>query len=415
MKKLYLMTLLCIAAVTASAEDMYYIDMQCPEPPATVGVNAPFSATFKVLNFDPQGSGDVNSFDIIFAPEGGSAVTRHVELDAPLTNTTVTVDVAGFTCDVLGVDIPATFTLANVNGGAREVYTEPVNFKLTSVQTLYERGVVFEECTGSWCHFCYDAYLAMEYMYETYGHGGGFLGFAVHDRDSYSTEYSGIVSSHASGYPNGFWDRQYSRQITPTKTGLENTFLRKRAESSTIGLDVNFELPAEGNTLDLRTTVSFGTDFKNRKFKISYMLTENGLVGQQNSQYGYLAVQYNDVARNGSVYNPVPVNEIPDEVMAGDTYDVAGQVDLSYITDRNKACISVLLTDAETGEVVNATRQPLVGRWTGSGEIVTDVIATATVSATEYYDLSGRRIPEPSAPGIYVKRAGGKSTKFIIR
>lgn len=422
MKHLYLMSLLVGAsAMSMSAADVYVIELKCPTPPSLIAVDKPFAVDFTVQNFDYAASGDVNSFTITFTPENGTPSSSRVYLDEPLTGTLRNITVGGFVCDVFGTDIKGTFTLSEVNGEDKPQIGKPVEVTLTSAYASYPRGVVFEEKTGSWCQYCYTAYLAMEYMWEKYKKEG-FIGFAAHVADSYACSASNQIDARiSSGYPSGAWDRNYGQVVTPTQSGLEGYYKRQRATNSPVGIDVSFELPETGNILDLTTTISFGLPMSGVSYELSYMLTEGDLIGNQNSTSGYYPVKYNDVVRYGSIYEGRPVTEIPSEVEALAEFPVNAQVDLSDLTNRNNSYISVLLLDAKTGRVVNATRQPLNGeRWDPWGESGVETIAVSkpVVESGEavYYDLQGRCIAaEPTTPGVYVRRTGDKAEKILIK
>lgn len=46
---------------------------------------------------------------------------------------------------------------------------------------------------------------------------------------------------------------------------------------------------------------------------------------------------------------------------------------------------------------------------------ISDITGDSPAAETEYYDLRGIRIADPSQPGLYIRRQGNKTEKFIVR
>ena len=394
-----------------NAVDAYYIDMKCPNPVTIVQAGKQFDIDFTFRNMKP--SDEVNSFDIVFAPEGGTPVTRKVVLDAPLTSLGVDMTVGGFVCDVLDTDIPYTLSVTNVNNTDVPQKGYGYSGELSAYYRVFPSTVYFEEATGSWCQFCYDGFLAMEYMFENYG-DSGFNGVAIHSRDNYSDYPAGTFDTfynRSISYPTGFYDRNFKTVVSPNKNGFEGRYQKAKSTPSLYSVSLSFEKPLS-RTLEVNAEVRFGKEMENEGYALSYMLTENNLPGLQKTTSGsYVSVIYNDVARGGSIYDGIPLEDIPSTTVLGEVYTAKATIDLSYLDVINNSAITVLLLDAKTGLVLNTRRYPLNSQANGVSELEAADIEDA---APEYYNLQGVRVNNPSN-GLYICRRGSKVSKVFIK
>lgn len=410
MKFRYLLTAFIAAATLhCSAQDGYYIDVECENPPAVVQAGEPFEVTLRLR--DMARFEQVTSFDVVFTPEGGTPVSVPVTVDEPLDAKRRVITVGGIVCDITGFNIPVTYNVANINGTDRPQLGDYVSATLTSAENIFPTTVVFEEATGTWCQFCYDAFLAMEHMHETYG-DKGFAGLAYHVDDIFSTSFtSDFAGKISGGYPKGAWNRNYSRVVKPTQSGLEGYYLSEVATPSIVGIDVSVKYPEDDdNAIDIEASALFGLAFENSGYSVSYMLTEDGIPSTQNTPSGYKAVVYNDIVRAGSVYKPEHLDMIPATVSTTDRYSFGTRLPLTSVNDRKKCNVTVMLIDDATGTVAAARRTSL----NPSGiEGVAEGIPAQDLQAT-YYDLQGRPA-DASRPGIYIRRQGDRAEKVIIR
>lgn len=82
---------------------------------------------------------------------------------------------------------------------------------------------------------------------------------------------------------------------------------------------------------------------------------------------------------------------------------------------------STVLTFTESGvklaDVDVPYEQLAYLHFTGEGSGIEDILTDDTVdenAPVEWFDLMGRRVPQPDGHGIYLKRQGGKTTKVAI-
>jgi hypothetical protein len=50
---------------------------------------------------------------------------------------------------------------------------------------------------------------------------------------------------------------------------------------------------------------------------------------------------------------------------------------------------------------------------TNTTTAVDDIIADAPDADAQYYNLQGIRVPAPTAPGLYIRRSGTRTTKIL--
>ncbi|HAQ64286.1 MAG TPA: hypothetical protein DCR43_00270 [Bacteroidales bacterium] len=167
----------------------------------------PFNLEGTVSN---EGSTVLNSFDINYTLDGGSAQVY------PVTGVNVALgDVYNFTHNVpivlsgIGAH-PITVWINNVNGG---IDLNPDNDTMhvvsNAVPFVPEKKVLAEEATGTWCGWCIRGICFMDYMAETYP--DTWIGVAVHNGDPMVvTDYDGAMAQIIPGfmgYPSVTSDR----------------------------------------------------------------------------------------------------------------------------------------------------------------------------------------------------------------
>ncbi len=399
-----------MSAGVCHAVDAYYIDLKCVTPVKIVQADKAFDVTFKVKNMKP--SDEVTSFDVVFTPEGGTPMSRKVTLSQALNAVGLDITVSGFVCDIKGADIPYTFTVSGVNGTDAEQKGYGDSGTLVSANRVYTPTFYVEEGTGTWCPYCYEAFLGMEHMAENYG-DAGFNGVAIHYNDEFSSQYpSSTFSSfldRISGYPTAVYNRNFKNRVTsPSLSGFLGAYQTAMSTPSLYDISLSFDTPA-GKTLDVTVEARFGVDMENKGYALSYMLTESGFEGMQKTPSSYASVIYNDIARGGSVYNGVPFDEVPSPALTGEIYSTTAKIDLSYLQSLSNSAITVLLLDADTGMVLASRRYPLNEPGLGVDRVFEEEDARE-----EYYNLQGVRVENPTH-GLYVCRRGSKTSKVFVK
>lgn len=292
---------------------------------------------------------------------------------------------------------------------------------------LPNQKVLIEEGTGTWCGFCVQGMVAMEFLKEKYPHN--FIGIVGHNGDA--MEYSPYFSKLGfSGLPAGLVNRKYTlspmfylNDSTMTtlsdekgNMGFERALLNELSEGTYASVEVtgsftNKNPVALKGSFEIKST--FGKSIKNANYRFAAVLIENkvqnDLYTQSNYMSGYKGylqtsagtvkgfagyedkgeaifgtdMVYNDVVRcifesfNG-FSKSIPATSI----QAGTTVSYTGSFDLSSFGKElgfvhpDYVELVVMLIDMKDGSVVNANKVEM-----GDPEsIFTTLPATADIS-----------------------------------
>lgn len=304
---------------------------------------------------------------------------------------------------------PMEITLKSING-LDNIYTEEAKktLNVALVKIFPKKRPLVEEYTGLWCGWCPRGYVGMETMNENYE---DFIGVAFHNEDpmDVTSEYP----SPLAGFPSCYIDRQGSAK-SPSVVTLRNAWTERAAEYTPVQLSVTaFRNSTNSNLIDVKAEFSFVEKPQN-ECRLSYMLLADGLKDDSWEQTNYFpgkgesymdwfaaqpgkvtGLEFNDVLTMFSPFAGEP-NSVPAEyelyAPLTHTYqfDTAGHLSrqdydlLGLAGDRLR--VVALVTDVETGEVLNAAKCRL-----GEESGVAEYLATTNKVVEEnYFDLSGR-------------------------
>ena len=277
---------------------------------------------------------------------------------------------------------------------------------------MYERKVVVEEGTGTWCGWCPKGIVGVRAMMEKYP--DTFIPIAIHYGDEMSDEYGCYMTFN--GYPNCTMDRKYG--FAPDAETLERHFILEQAECADAQIAVQAQwMDEEQRQVLIRTTTCFKHD-TDENFCIAYLVTENQ-VGPypQNNLYSGGAD-----GRMGGFENEMPMVDMLHDHVSRFISDKDGTVgtvsecpkgrinyehdyylDMSdNIQNVQNTELTVLLINQRTGEIMNADRIEY-------DKILpydaVDAINTCNPSETPdraYYNLYGIRVNRPTRRGVYI-------------
>lgn len=363
-----------------------------------------------------------------------------------------------------GYDIPVTVKVEEVNG-------KPDTFEGNSSKTAkfvcmapdqgFDRMMVMEEGTGTWCPNCPRGLLAMEYMAEN--HPDRFAGIGIHYSDRMAIDIR---------TPN------YNPHLAMYKTYPNMRYNRVNSLGSTIGFNFSDEAEMAFDALTLLKApcrieikdVYFTNDDKNElevitsseftfssstDYGVSLVLVENG-IGPYRQQNNYLgmgpqfgifneeeepSVIFNHVARYITDYSGDP-GFFPAEKEAGVKYTRDTQIPLLYKENlqllENKVDFEViaLLINRETGEIENAAKMHCDGNLpvkpsgvaavgngapvvsvSGNSIIISGAYASGnvcSVSGVSVAALAGETSVEVPS-GLYIVEIDGVATKVVVR
>lgn len=355
--------------------------------------------------------GLVDGCDIAYSINGGEPVTthldlqmvakRHYEFEIPVTaevgvgkhQVDVWVSKVGDRPDGIDSDSHAQFTLV----GQSE---------------RYERKVVVEEGTGTWCGYCPRGIVGMRTMLED--HPDNFIPIAVHDGDNmYSSSY-GELNWRFGGFPACTMNRKYD--FDPNAADLEK-FYQQEVNQAVARIDMEAQWADEAQTkVQIKTTTRFAFDMT-EEYRIAYAVTESGVGPYPQANYysggeemggfekepGAVSILHDHVARSISTLNGEP-GSVPVQPKGMTDYEYSYTLTLSdNIDNKGNIQLVVLLVNQETGEIANADNvrfsdisayDPTVG--------IDEVIVDETMDK-RYHDLQGRPINGyPTQKGIYI-------------
>ena len=268
----------------------------------------------------------------------------------------------------MGVEL--TIDITSVNGQSDEdEANNTVSEKINVYKYLYDRNVVIEEGTGTWCGWCVRGIVAMEKMREE--HPDDFIGIAVHNNDQMTvkeyTESMGLPT-----YPSCDLNRE-ERGLSVDSSSFESYYqfgkMQKALGETTITAT---ELTQEGK-LKVKTDTEFcytGT----HDYNIAVVLVEDSVAGYYQANYysggengamgGFenmpnpVSIIFQDVARG--IYPSYDGETITTNVTQGDIYTHECLVDFPIgIQHKSNLSIVALLIDAETGIIINAVKKHL--------------------------------------------------------
>lgn len=321
--------------------------------------------------------------------------------DITLTGQTPT----GVAEQTLGVEVKV--EVSSVNGGNDDNVSNNAQSEVINVyNTLFDRNVVIEEGTGTWCGWCVRGIVAMEKMKEE--HPNDFIGIAVHSNDKMTvSEYA--EAQGLKSLPGCDLNREY-RELSVDSTQFETYYQFAKMQKAIGRVSVCAEWIGE-DSLDVTTSSEFCYS-GDGAWSMAIVLVEDSVTGyyQQNYYAGgesgemrgfedlpkVTAVDYNDVARG--IY-PAYGGEVfvEGEVIEGQTYCYEYALTLpAEVQRKSKLSVVALLIDTTTGNIVNAARLSLGGS------------ATDDEGDTDPADPSDPTDPsDPSNPGEDTKPVTG--------
>lgn len=412
--------------------------------PSIVKPNTPFDFVFITAN---EGANKISDIDVTFNLEGQEPQVRNVKLNyGPLSYNESSLDTISFDCTRLGNNLPYTISVSAVNGKAIED-GDKIERYLLCIEKGFDRNVVVEEATGTWCGWCVVGYAGMEYMKENYS-GKGFIGIALHNNDAMGVLqedkcYEPFLQ-YVSGFPSAFMDRNWGYDIYPSPENLEYEFTEMSANPAFAKIDA--ELIAEEGSKDvtLITRTMFAEGEENANYGVAYTVVEDNVgpyvqsnyaAGSPEDYYGFekeaeaVPLMFNDVARQCS--HPLPFeNSLPSTTEANTPYEFTTDIKLTGVSNLENYRIVAMVIDNTTGYILNACE---VSPKNPSGvEAVNNAAdfrafggkGTLSISnevSANVYSTDGRIVAKNVngcimlPAGMYIVTSGNKSAKVIVR
>ncbi|MGM9859650.1 MAG: Omp28-related outer membrane protein [Muribaculaceae bacterium] len=323
-----------------------------------------------VLSVENHGSEAVTAFVVDFSVNGVKVGEQTYE-QTLLAGRSTKVDAEfshGLTEQTFGAEIKA--TIATVNGVADDnADNNSVSETINVYKYLFDRNVVIEEGTGTWCGWCVRGIVEMEAAKEA--HPYDFIGIAVHNNDRLTVaEYDSNMG--ITNFPACNLNREYTNMSI--STGSFETFYQFGKLQGSVGdVYTTATVSDDNKVLSVTAEAEFcytGTD----TYNVAFVLVEDHVEGYKQHNYysggaegemgGFenmpdpVEIELNDVARG--IYPEYAGATITTAQTIG--VPVTYNLDITIPTSvQHKSNLSLvtLLIDASTGYIVNAFKSAL--------------------------------------------------------
>lgn len=346
--------------------------------PDFVEVNEPFSVFFSMVN---TGLSTITGADVTCKVNGKEIPDAQVtiygniasEEDAfrfiPFGNPGY-VYIEGLVSDAVGGTVPIEITvdkLVGENGSGN--FGQGLKSQILVASMMYDKNVVVEEYTGTWCGWCPRGIVGMEYMEHNY-RDKGFIGIAVHVRDNMAVEsYSELADYYYTsvGLPICTMNRTY--RFDPNKESLEEYFLEAIEEKAISKVEVRAEYNEVTKVLTAYSTSEFAFDQNDAPYAIAYVITENKMGPDLQTNYfsggkpgtntylegwsdkgSTVPTLYNDVARL------ITAQAYPTSIKAQQPIELSMPLPLDDVKDVQKCSVVAMIVNLETGTVENSAK-----------------------------------------------------------
>lgn len=324
-----------------------------------------------------------------------------------------------------GADLPFEIDITGINAtnAANNAVAadRQANGTYLSLTNGYDKAMVVEIGTGTWCGWCPMGFDGVSKMREAYP-DGRFIPIAVHINDGMSeSSYSRFSTEYAHGNaPMCVINRNTTMYGTqnPTFRFLNTVYPEVIAEPAAVNPQItNVTLNAETKRLTVDASAEFALSTEG-EYAFAYVLTESN-VGpyQQHNYYSpeikeqsgagalewwdeqpeYVNVLFGDVARQ--IYSFYGVkNSLPEAIEKGKTYTHSASLQTNLVDNIENCDITLMITNRKSGRIENAVRVPY-SKFSSIESVEADVNSAAD---NVFYDIQGRRVANPSAGHIYI-------------
>jgi len=352
-------------------------------PPGSVFTNEPFSVLATVTN---KASNDIENITLEYSTgkQNGTIVVNAEPAIKFGESRDILID--GLVCDTIGARVPLECRITAINGNPDatiENLAETQYIILSMPEGVgFDRNVVVEEGTGTWCGYCPMGIVGMEYMSNKYT-DGSFIPIAIHYNDRMESKtYGEIAKKHFENYPSALVNRDTTRVgiIQPEAGILEiaYTYLREMPAYAEISMAASYT-DENRSALSVNTSSHFAIDTEDT-YSVIIALTENnvGPYKQENYFANYaegiemggfetmeeqVSITFNDVARSLSASEAIGCE-------TGTSYETHMEIPLETLSSKDDFSVVAMIVNDKTGEIENAVAQH-------SASISTGIVNTA--------------------------------------
>lgn len=342
-------------------------------------------------------------------------------------------------------DYDLTFNLTQVNGTANEVDGSATS-QMRVRTFLPKHKPLVDEFTGLLCAWCPRGYVAMESLARD--HGSEFVGMAWH-HPNFETDAMEVYSPYdypvmVSSLPCASVDRGSTIDPSDIRARWDAAYGTLAAGS----VDVSLTWSDDAHTmLKAKATARFLDSDNNAGYRLAFALVADSLHNDMWAQKNAYAPEYSASRPEGADYSDplwdlflnkenyvmglkfnhvvayFPDNRgiegsLPTHIEAGEEYaaefnvntaDVLNHEHHPFVNDFGYTRVIAIILD-KAGNVVNCA----TSQYPAQPVAVENVWQSDTEDQPTYYDLLGRPVAAP-AHGVYVRVAGGKTSKIMLK
>lgn len=327
--------------------------------------------------------------------------------------------------DTEGADLPLTVNVSGLNDDAVNNITATLRSTSNTYLCLtegYDKAVVIEEATGTWCGFCPLGIVGLEKMAEAHKDDPRYIPIAAHQGDPMAVQsYSSFFGSSYTGgsYPKFMANRNKEEYGAPDPSFniLEEVYQLAAQVPALCSVDitgVNYDEAKKTITVDAETEFAISTS---GDYAFSLVLTEDnvGPYSQTNyyspetaggsagklewwdeQPYTVKNVYYDHVARYNNAFRGTK-GSIPANIVADTKYRYTGTIQTNTVADINKCHVIALIINRTSNRIENAVMVHF-----RDYSSINEVNSPTSADSDEYYDLQGRRVSNPSH-GLYIR------------
>lgn len=390
--------------------------------PAAIQQGKTFDCKFSVAN---EASNGVTSATVVYTVGNSEPQSYDITFDTPLEYNHIAEVTIPMTCDEQGVAIPVMVTIVKVNGEDDTNGSNNTAYAQTccmSPDLGFERRVLIEEGTGTWCGWCVRGIVALDQMKKKYGADGRLVEIGVHSGDDMEiSEYKGFLARYFSGFPSGMIDRTVLSDMY--LDNVEATYLQQIESPTPVGLICEAVVSPKQDEVEITGTAQFALDEKGANFLVASVVVEDKVGPYTQANYysggaygemgGYekraktVSMRFSDVAVAATEMLGT-AGAFPETVESGKSYTYSQTVSLGNVKKLDNCRFVTMVINKATGAVMNVAETDAKS---GIGVVADDADAPV-----ELFTIQGVRVnPETVLPGLYIRRQGNNVSKIQIR
>ena len=336
---------------------------------------------------------------------------------------------------------PVNLTLSRINDQSNVTSDATADFTIDSRALYPIRRPLMEEYTGTWCGYCPRGYVALAAMKRIYG--DAFTAIAYHNGNHDPMEADGIaIPADVDGFPAAKIDRgvvtdpYYGIDESSDMMAIEQEWLAAGKVYAPVDVKVSAQLSEDGTKVEAQSVVTSPRDLTDANYAVEYVLVADSLHGESAEwwQSNYYATDspdaypepefklfagtaskvkglyYDDVALASTAAQGKDA-QLPAVMTAyvGNTtrasFDIFSIVDVEshqqIVQSRKQLRVVAIVKDASANGRVLNTAECHVDASTYFTEGIHHISADANAATSDAYDLSGRRVTNPSK-GFYI-------------